>query len=369
MSRNVQLIVLLGVVAIVGSLATVVFAVPNPQSAAAKSMNQSDSSADLTEDGLEVIQDTKDEIQGSFEEPDKPAVPAVQFHSEVKDSVNNEFVKDNRTISNNTVKDDKFAVTRVKVGNLTIASKRNLRTQTIVESAGGKRITAEQTKALTALSRALTEPYGVVGSKLPPDEDMLVRIVAYYAEAPAGLKIKDMKVRKPTAGSKEMAPISEPEAEFVNVSYRYGTENEVEIPSKEQCAQAKASRNFVAFTACRRPDNDGIRYLSCSYRTHRLWHDAPNHCGRTFRRTTGPYSSNYPCRGSCGAGCNNATGPPTYRCRGWGAYTRDCAEHDDCGRHHPNSPGFYGDDRACGDQFWEAYDDFRYARINCAGRC
>lgn len=366
MRRNVQLIVLFGIVAVVGSLATVVFAMLDLQSATAKSTNQPDSSATPTEDGLEIVQDTKDVIRGSFEEPGKPM---VKFHSEVTDNVKNEFVKDSRVASesDNAVKDDKFALTRVAVGSLTINAKRNLRTQTVVDGAGGERITAKQKQALTAFSSELTQSYGPVGSELPPPKDLLVRIVSYYAEAPVGHKLETEKTPKPTAGSKEIAPSTEPQADFVNVSYRYSTDDELKIPSKEECAEAKATRNFVTLTACRRPDNDGIRYLSCSLRTHRLWHDAPNHCGRNFTKYTGPRA--YRCRGQCGANCYPGSGPPHYYCKGRGAYTRDCGEHDYCVEHHPNSPGRRGNDRACGDQYKEARDDFFNARINCRGRC
>lgn len=294
----------------------------------------------------------------------------VKFHSEVTDTVNNEFTKDNRVASDKAIKDDKFAVTRVAVGSLTINAKRNLRTQTVVDGAGGKRITAKQKQALTALSRELDQSYGALGSALPPQQDLLVRIVSYYAEAPVGLKLDAETTKKPEVGQENITPTTpsgEPEAGFVNISYSYGADGGLETPNKKDCAQAKASKNFVAFAACRRPDNDGIRYLSCSLRTHRLWHDAPSHCGRNFTRYTGPRS--YGCRGQCGAGCHGATGPPTYRCKGWGAYTRDCAEHDYCWEHHRNSPGRGANDRACGDQYREARDDFLYARISCAGRC
>jgi hypothetical protein len=227
----------------------------------------SGSSTSQLDGPLEIAQDKDDEIRGSLH---RPGMLATKFRGEVKTPDESRSAIDAR-----------FAITNVEVGALKINAKRNLRTETVVQGAGGKRITAEQKRALTALCKEFERSFGPVGAQLPPEEDLLVRSTCFFAEAPAGAELKTETVPKPSVSQEETAPADEFSTEYVNVAYRHDeTDKELLTPTKEECAQAKASGNFTTFVACQRSDNDGIRYLSCSLRTHRLGHDAKAHCWR-----------------------------------------------------------------------------------------
>lgn len=104
-------------------------------------------------------------------------------------------------------------------------------------------------------------------------------------------------------------------------------------------------------------DNDGIRYISCSYREHDLYHDSNVDCFHFRQRPTGPCTDL--CRGRCGPSCG-VSGTN-------GIYTRDCAEHDDCGFDHPNCDGKYSNDNCCGDEYDDAFGDTLNGSFNCQG--
>lgn len=310
------------------------------------------------DEDIEITLETDDEITGSLELSGKLA---TEFSSEVT-------VEDGR----------KFTTTQVEVGELTTNAERSMLTQTVVSGASGERITAEQKQALAALSQELDQAYGVLGSELPPQEDLLVRIVSYYAEAPVGFKLGNETTQKASVSYEQAPAVTQAVAQsdigkLEYVSYKSDvTSNGLEGPTATECAEAETLRNsglldeYTTFVACQRAGGDGIRYLSCGYRTHKMYWDSRRLCyGFRGNKYTGPRA--YRCRGQCGANCHQATGPPTYRCRGWGAYTRDCAEHDDCS-YRTNASGGASDSN-CGDEFKEARDDFLNARINCNGRC
>lgn len=56
--------------------------------------------------------------------------------------------------------------------------------------------------------------------------------------------------------------------------------------------------------------------------------------------------------GECGPGCN-----------GLNIYTYDCGDHDRCGRVHGGSTNPW--DSECGDEYFEADDDFIWGWPNC----
>lgn len=303
---------------------------------------------------LKTTLDKSNKIRGFL---DRPGKLPVKFQGEVQEPSENELRVNAR-----------LAVTKVEAGNLTINAKRNLRTEMVSQGAGGKRITVKQKQALTALCTEFEKSLGPVGAKLPPEKDLLVRSTCFFAEAPAGIRLKTETVPKTSvsqerSGSEETLPNEELGVEFVNVSYSSADHGDGHtVLNEEACAEAETG-NFAALAYCRKRDNDGIRYLSCSLRTHRLAHDTKyGHCFRNYTRWTGPCTRR--CIGRCGGGCGGQQ--PTYPYR-TGVYSRDCAEHDRCYYHHPNSPGFAKWDRDCGDEWNDAQDDFAYGKFNCWG--
>ena len=56
--------------------------------------------------------------------------------------------------------------------------------------------------------------------------------------------------------------------------------------------------------------------------------------------------------GECGSGCD-----------GLNIFTYDCGDHDRCGRVHGGSANPW--DAECGDEYWEADDDFLWGYPNC----
>src|SRR5690606_11594136 len=107
--------------------------------------------------------------------------------------------------------------------------------------------------------------------------------------------------------------------------------------------------------ACQANGEDGILYLTSATKvpkktTWSRWaeHDCVNHCFAGKSVTAGPGSTS--CKGECGPGCY-----------GSGVYSYDCLDHDQCCREGFSC--FVGSDKACGDEFWEADDDFWFGRI------
>ena len=64
-------------------------------------------------------------------------------------------------------------------------------------------------------------------------------------------------------------------------------------------------------------------------------------------------SGDYSCMGRCGPAC------------GGGDWTLDCLEHDACSRYYSASGG--GNDSNCGDEWWEASDDYTAFWKRCNG--
>lgn len=250
---------------------------------------------------------------------------------------------------------ERVRVARVTAGDLPIKARQNLGTDTIVWGGDGKKITVGQKRALLALCRELERSYGPLGTDMPPEKDLLIRSTCYYADAPVGYELKNMTLGPPR--SEERAdPGTRAENDFVNISYREGRSADVVDTSARQCDEAIASGDPVAMrAACYRGGEDGIRYLTCRYRTHRMFYDldAWGICyGFQGRKYTGPCA--WRCRGRCGPDCV---------VRGGGIYTRDCAEHDDCSYRTGSWSGPL--DGNCGDEFREAANDTAFGSTTC----
>lgn len=109
-----------------------------------------------------------------------------------------------------------------------------------------------------------------------------------------------------------------------------------------------------------RSDNDGVTPLPnpCSVVSDSpVWHDAKRH-GFCLESLPAGCDGSADCLGRCGASCGSG---------GKGRYYLDCAEHDRCCRVHDGcSNPFHS---GCGDEFWEAADDFFFGSTNCAAGC
>lgn len=230
--------------------------------------------------------------------------------------------------------------------------------------AQGERLTIEEKKQLISLCAGLESYLAPLGSELPPQEDFLIRIACYYAEAPVGQRLTNET--EELLSSEDIRQNSSVDTGFMNVGNQSNSFREVGdySPDPEECDEALNLYNqgllqdFTVFASCQQNGQDGIRYLTCKLRKHTLYHDSRFHCYRSGRYQTGPCA--YKCRGRCGRGCGSSNR--------LGAYTRDCAEHDRCAGHDGGrSWGVWGNDRSCGDEWDEARDDFINARNSCRG--
>lgn len=321
-----------------------------------------------TEDGFRLEQPAQDEVQGSIQ---GPGIPVASFSSEVTNAPDA-----------TPAGDDEFAVTHVEAGSLAIEAKRNLRTGFITADGHGDKITLEQQGALLALCKELEGRFGNLGVATEPEEDQLVRVTCYYAEAPVGHELtrrtetpEESREKSEDSSPEDVSPTEHVRAEsppdvgdtsigLANASYRMGFSDR----ESGECAHLQTLENqgrlegddFTAFVACQRSDDDGISYLACQTRNHDLSHDSNVDCFHTRSRPTGPCVNN--CTGRCGPGCGFGQHN--------GVYTRDCAEHDDCLTDHPNCGGINGNDNCCGDEFNDAFGDATRGNQNCSGdRC
>jgi hypothetical protein len=101
------------------------------------------------------------------------------------------------------------------------------------------------------------------------------------------------------------------------------------------------------------PDNDGVTILPTCCRgggAILFQHDdlPGGHCFMTLAGTCGT-SSPSGCVGRCGPGCNAGPG-----------YYQDCVDHDLCLDHEGGGSGITPAGK-CGDEWWEAVDDFAFA--------
>jgi len=269
-----------------------------------------------------------------------------------------------------------------------VQAKRDLRAQTLTVTTGNHRITASEKRALTRLCSKLEFSLGSLGTVLPQKEDLLLRSTCYFAEAPVGYELQDIKLRGRSAVYVQEAPPAsatevsaqttrDDRVEFVNVSYQHSMrENGVDAPTAQECGRVRTlersgklgTEDFTAFVACQQSGEDGVKEIrNCSpYRLNMYWDSRGRGAGNRvlcygFRGNEGAGPCTRLCKGRCGIQCGNSKN---------GFYTRDCAEHDDCVQRE-DGPGRLRFDANCGDEFGEADDDFfrRFNRTcsNCNG--
>lgn len=189
----------------------------------------------------------------------------------------------------------------------------------------------EDLAALKRTLAAMGDHFGGDQEGLRVHEDFLVRRISFWSEAPAGLTMpeRELDLSKPPGETIRVAPPG------VTV-FEEGDER-AETGGIEVDHQGS--------------NEDGILYLRCNANALAV-HDANGHCLQYETIFAGPNSSD--CMGKCGGGCGFGTA----------GYTYDCLDHDRCGRKHGGS--FNPWDAECGDEYWEADDDFLHSII---GRC
>lgn len=194
-----------------------------------------------------------------------------------------------------------------------------------------------------ALENALFEPL-VANSKgvtqnlaLSRSADALHRLATMLSEAPAGLVLGERTIERPAK------PTTSPSESHEPPVFGRGAFSQQDTGSSAK--------------HCQREGEQSITYLysPCGWRNNYEYHDATNHCYQGYSRYYGSTTPN--CVGRCGAGC------------GWyggsGAYTHDCHDHDWCVRFHTEAGAADPGHPSCGDEFWDADDDFWWARWSC----
>ncbi|SCL19709.1 hypothetical protein GA0074694_2786 [Micromonospora inyonensis] len=208
-------------------------------------------------------------------------------------------------------------------------------------SGEGAALQPDENLALDAFAKALesewVEPASATKAPISLHRDLTIRLAMLLAEAPPGTRIGTQAVPRPAE--------------------RYGDRKLPEGAAKvESCLKEglfatvkdSAERRAV-IAACQESNEDGIWYTGCNV-NELVLHDADSHCFLGETVYVGPAS--YDCMGKCGGGCFIITG-----------YTYDCADHDRCGRVHGGSTDPW--DSECGDEYWEADDDFLWSTNQC----
>jgi hypothetical protein len=173
----------------------------------------------------------------------------------------------------------------------------------------GAVLTAEDKRALAALSPALEAALGTPAADLPAHVRSLAAITAYWSEAPAG--------------------------------YAHAGRTAQLHPEQGVSAQ---SLNNDGITCVKK----GVAY-KCTYDAGRTGTIRSENVTAGSNYGYNPTNGGtYDCMGRCGGGCSGVSI--------YGRYTFDCLEHDICSFRFNSSGG--GSDANCGDEYDNAYDDF-----------
>jgi hypothetical protein len=207
----------------------------------------------------------------------------------------------------------------LQVNSVLLDATYDARTGTLHLDGHGAALTAEDKEALIAFSNTLERSLGTASGL---HEQLLYAEVLYWAEAPVGLPLIKRTLRVPPDRQGEKGPT--------------------------------ATKDLLS-RSCQQSDDDGIlRFNGCSTVNRTLGHDTTAYCFMYESILSGPRASN--CLGRCGPGCV-ICGVTT------GDYTYDCAEHDRCCQLRGNC--FSPWDASCGDEWWEAADDFIQDQRRC----
>lgn len=237
-----------------------------------------------------------------------------------------------------------------------VAISRDLGTGEARWSAAGLTLVPEDREVVRALDATLrarwTAPALEAKRALPQHQDLLFRLVMLLAEAPVGVALTAQDVPRPTETTGDKAV---PLAPAMTLSQAGATG---EVGTTASCIRDVTAvtapgspEQALALEACQGSDEDGIWYFAnCNSYNRTTVHDANGHCILWESIYSGPASSE--CLGECGPGCG-----------GLNIYTYDCGDHDRCGRVHGGSLNPW--DAECGDEYFEADDDFIWGWPNC----
>lgn len=197
----------------------------------------------------------------------------------------------------------------------------------------GREFSNSDTQILDELEGALDSYFSSRGRQLTVNERILTRVVAFLSEAPNSIPLMAHAITRPPEidGSSGVLPDKVPEAENC-------------VTPASESADPRS---------CQQADNDGIAYLPCNAVVSVCYDAAAaGQCFLCEPIFVGPRAVG--CMGRCGPGCGSA--------RGLGLYTQDCADHDRCCRRYGGCLDFRR--WHCGDEYWEASDDFVWSRRN-----
>jgi hypothetical protein len=240
-----------------------------------------------------------------------------------------------------TAKSAVSAEVTLSVGGKKFTASKDIGKGAVRWSGGNASLQPDDRMALEAFASTLEstwiKPANAAKTSIPLHRDLTTRLAMLLAEAPVGTKIGTQNVPRPVEQyGKQKRPDSTIAVESCIKEGAFAT-----VPNS-------AERSAV-IAACQESNEDGIWYTGCNVYAW-VVHDADSHCFLGESIYVGPASSD--CMGKCGGGCFVITG-----------YTYDCADHDRCGRVHGGSTNPW--DSECGDEYWEADDDFLWSTNQC----
>lgn len=235
------------------------------------------------------------------------------------------------------------------VNGTTITAERDLSTGSARWGASGKAMGPDDHAVVLKLHNSLATQWvkpAKKGAGLGGKQDLTLRLVMLAAEAPVGLPLPNQTVSRPGERRLEKQGTATAVTAATN-----GTKKESCEADVVTITAAGSTERRNALSACQQSNEDGILYFgNCSTTGRYLCHDSNSHCFLCEVKTAGPGSSK--CLGECGPGCN-----------GLNIYTYDCGDHDQCTRAHGGSTNPW--DAECGDEYFEADDDFIWGWPNC----
>jgi hypothetical protein len=238
-------------------------------------------------------------------------------------------------------------VVSVTVSGMTLTADRDLATGTATWGAGGQALGPREKLALGALLTATSAwRSSATSGELGGMKDLTLRLIMLASEAPEGVVIPMQSVNRPSERRLEKQA-----GALKVVADSSATKADSCAADVVAVTAAGTEARVQALAACQQSNEDGILYFgSCSTINRWLMHDAANHCMVGESISAGPASTS--CMGECGPGC-----------QGLNIYTYDCGDHDRCGRVHGGSTNPW--DSECGDEYFEADDDFLWGWPNC----
>lgn len=264
---------------------------------------------------------------------------------------------------------------RLKIGGSAMTFTVNPKEKTITRNMSDNILTAQEKRTFGAAGSELTQHLKGDPSRKTNQEAQLLRALAYLSETPVGKKVKSGTVKysgTTRASTQEAAATGDAEASFASMNSSDNVSDGCETKAAQsseatfQTASLEPTSSGASLTASAASGvrDNGVYYLPCAYNYNYHHHDAPfaeldPHGYVAYSVRSGPtaFDSYLGYVGRCG--------PKSY---GFG-YTRDCLDHDICaGEHGRYEDGYLGSDKACGNEYGDAIDDFWFSVNKCRYR-